>query len=135
MGGMEDRIFMRREEYNYALRQLRKADWIDQNRIILMGSSEGAQAASDYDGREFAAIVLSATDCRFSGGTPNAPSGVPVLNMVGANDMLGGGDGCSINRIVGGSRFLRIKGAGHKLPGYPQATEALEKFLKECCGG
>ena len=127
------RIPMRREELNYALQQIRKADWIDQDRVILMGSSEGAQAASDYDGREFAAIVLSATDCRFSGGSPNAPAGIPVLNMVGANDTKGGGMGCRISRTVGGSRHLRIKGAGHKLPGYSQAREALEQFLKKCC--
>ncbi len=133
-GDMDYRISLRREELNYALRQLRKSDWIDQKRIILTGSSEGAQAASDYGGKEFAGIVLSATDCRFSGGSPNAPSNVPVLNMVGANDTKGGGMGCRISRTIGGSRHLRIKGAGHKLPGYSQAREALEQFLKECCG-
>jgi poly(3-hydroxybutyrate) depolymerase len=127
------RIPWRTEELRYALQQLRQLGWIDQDRIILMGSSEGAQAASRYDGREFAAIVLSATDCRFSGGSPNAPSDVPVLNMVGANDTKGGGRGCRISRTVGGSRSLRIKGAGHKLPGYSQAREALEQFLNECC--
>ncbi len=132
-GGMDERIRMRREEFTYALRQLRKADWIDQKRIILMGSSEGARAASDYGGREFAGIVLSATDCRQSGGSPNAPSDVPVLNMVGANDTKGGRSGCIISRTVGGSRHLTIKGAGHKLPRFSQAREALERFLKECC--
>ena len=134
LGTMIDyRIPMRLDELDYTLRQLRKADWIDQKQIILMGSSEGAQAASDYGGREFAAIVLSATDCRFSGGSPYAPSDIPVLNMVGANDTKGGGMGCSITRIVGGSRHLIIEDAGHKLPMFAQAREALERFLKECC--
>jgi len=128
------RIPMRLEELGYALQQLRKADWIDQDQIILMGSSEGAQAASAYDGRGVAAIVVSASDCRFSGGSPNAPADVPVLNMVGGLDLRGGGMGCSITRTVGGSIALRIKDAGHKLPSFPRAREELERFLATCCG-
>lgn len=123
---------MRQEEAKYALRQLRKADWIDQNRIILMGHSQGGQAVSDYNGREFAAIVLTGTDCRHSGDTPNAPSDVPVLTMVGANDTLLD-RGCNISRTIGGSRYVLIKGGGHRLSGWPQAREALEQFLNECC--
>ncbi len=132
-GGMDYRISLRREEYRYALAELRKLSWIDQKRIILMGSSEGAQAASDYSGHDFAAIVLSATDCRFSGGSPSAPRDVPVLNMVGEFDDKGGGAGCIVSRTVGGSKSVTIKRAGHKLPGYREARKVLEKFLKACC--
>ena len=128
------RIPMRREELFYALDQLRKLEWIDQKRIVLMGSSEGAQAASDYSGDEFAAVVLSATDCRFSGGSPNTSPDIPVLNMVGSRDKKGGGSGCRIRRTVGGSKRVIIKDAGHKLPNYPQARQELEHFLEACCG-
>lgn len=128
-----ERIPMRTEEAMYALRQLRKAEWIDQMRIVLMGSSEGAQAASTYAGVEFAAVVLSATDCRFSGGSPRAPGNVPVLIMVGENDRQGGGSGCAIVRRIRGSRLEVIKGAGHKLATFPQAREALTRFLEACC--
>ena len=131
-----ERIPMRTEEALYAVQELRKADWIDPNRIVLMGSSEGAQAASVYNGTEFAAIVLSATDCRFSGGSPKAPHGVPVLNMVGENDSQGGGSGCPhFGRKEPGSRRVVIKGAGHKLASYPQAQAELERFLEQCCAG
>ena len=124
---------MRTEELLYALQQLRQADWIDQERIVLMGSSEGAQAASAYRGNEFRAVVLSATDCRFSGGSPNTPRRIPVLNMVGENDRQGGGSGCTISRKVGGSKLVVIEGAPHKLAAFPEAREVLERFLEECC--
>ena len=127
------RIPMRTEELLYTLQQLRKADWIDQERIVLMGSSEGAQAASVYRGDEFAAVVLSATDCRFSGGSPKTPRSIPVLNMVGENDRQGGGSGCSIFRTVGGSKLVVIEGAPHKLAAFPEAREVLEHFLEKCC--
>lgn len=128
------RIPMRNEEALYSLQQLRKADWIDQRRIILMGSSEGAQAASVYRGKEFAAIILSATDCRFSGGSPKAPRGIPVLNMVGENDRLGGGSGCRISgREEPASKRVIIKGAGHKLASFPEAQGELERFVRLCC--
>ena len=131
-----ERIPMRMEEALYALQELRKADWIDPNRIVLMGSSEGAQAASVYNGTEFAAIVLSATDCRFSGGSPKAPRGVPVLNMVGENDRQGGGSGCPhFGRKEPGSKRVMIEGAGHKLASWPQAQAELERFLEQCCAG
>ena len=134
MGGMKShRIPMRREELLYALDQLRKLDWINQKRIVLMGSSEGAQAASSYGGDEFAAVILSATDCRFSGGSPNSPAGIPVLNMVGSNDDKGGGSGCRISRTVGGSKRVVIEGAYHKLANNSDARRVLERFLKQCC--
>lgn len=129
-----DRIPMRTEEALFALQELRKADWIDQKRIVLMGSSEGAQAASVYRGEAFAAIILSATDCRFSGGAPKAPRGIPVLNMVGENDRLGGGSGCRISaRKEPGSKRAVIKGAGHKLASFPEAQKEVERFLDQCC--
>lgn len=129
-----DRIPMRIEEALYALQQLRKAQWIDPERIVLMGSSEGAQAASAYGGTEFAAIVLSATDCRFSGGSPKAPRGVSVLNMVGENDRQGGGSGCPhFGRDEPASKRVVIKGAGHKLASFPEAQAELKRFLDACC--
>lgn len=127
------RIPMRTAELRYALQQLSTLDWIDQTRIILMGSSEGAQAASRYSGDEFVAVVLSATDCRFSGGSPSAPAGTPVLSMVGSKDDKGGGSGCNIRRKVGASKRIVIEGAYHKLGGNEEARQALEQFLKSCC--
>ena len=133
VGNMTSRLIMRLEEVKVALAELRKADWIDQKRLILMGSSEGGHAASEYDGKDFAAIVITAADCQFSGGSPNVPGHVPVLNMVGQHDKEGGGFGCAIRREVGSSRKLIIKDAGHKLATFPEARQTLRRFLRACC--
>ena len=130
---MPSRIAMRLEEMRYALAELAKADWIDRDRLILMGSSEGAHAASKYDGRDFAAVIIVAADCRFSGGTPNVPDDIPVLNMVGSLDDQGGGSGCTAWRPAAGSKKVDIKGAGHKLYGNRDARKVLESFLGACC--
>jgi hypothetical protein len=127
------RIPMRIEELQYTFLQLRGLDWIDHNRIILMGSSEGAQAASAYRGDEFAAVILEGTDCKFVGGSPNTPSGVPVLNIVGSKDNGGGGFGCGIRRNIGGSKKVIIEGGYHKLGNHPEAWRILEQFLSDCC--
>ena len=130
---MTYRIPIRKEELRYALQQLRKADWIDQKRIILMGFSEGAQAASAYRGEQFAAVILVGTDCRFSGGSPAAPNGIPVLNIVGSYDEFGYGAGCSISKKIGGSKRVVLEKRVHDLSGDAEARELLERFLEQCC--
>ena len=130
---LDIRIPWRIEELRYSLEQIQGLDWIDPQRILLMGSSEGAQAASAYTGNEFAAVVLIGTDCRFVGGRPRTPDGVPVLNMVGSNDNEGGGKGCRITRTVGGSRKVIIEGGRHKLGNNADAMRELEAFLAACC--
>ena len=127
------RIPMRTEELRYALSQLQEIDWIDQQRIVLMGSSEGAQTASAYRGGEFAAVILEGTDCRFVRGSPRTPPGIPVLNMVGSKDAKGGGFGCHIKRGVGGSKKVIIDGGFHKLGNHPEAQRVVEQFLSNCC--
>ena len=130
---LDVRIPMRIEELEYALGQISSLDWIDTRRIVLMGSSEGAQAASAYRGDAFAAVVLIGTDCRFSGGRPRVPKMIPVLNLVGSMDRDGGGSGCLITRTVGGSKKMIIEGGGHKLGNNPDAQRELEAFLSVCC--
>ena len=127
------RIPMRIEEMRYALLQIMELEWIDRERIVLMGSSEGAQAASAYRGNEIAAVILEGTDCRFVGGSPNTPGEIPVLNIVGSNDDKGGGLGCTIRRKVGGSRKVIVDGGFHKLGNHPEAREIVEQFLADCC--
>lgn len=127
------RIPMRLQELEYALQQLRQLDWIDQQRLVLMGSSEGAQAASSYRGDAFAAVVLIGTDCRFVGGSPRTPVGIPVLNLVGSLDNEGGGNGCHIRGGTPGSRKVIVEGGYHKLGGNPHAHELLQQFLQQCC--
>jgi len=123
---------MRQEEIRFALQQIRKLDWIDQSRIVLVGKSEGGGAVSDYNDDGFIAHIIMANDCKHNDGSPLAPRGVAVLNLVGANDPRE--DLCSINREVGGSTAISLPGQAHQFEGTPEAIFAVAKFLKACCG-
>lgn len=124
-GSMGSRIQVRLQEADYALQRVEKIDWIDQNRIVLSGFSEGAQAASAYSGRRFAAIVLLGTDCRAVGGSPRAPKDIPVINIVGSNDDYGYGGGCA-GKL---SRKLAIANGSHDVSLEEEARQALAEFL------
>lgn len=125
---MGPRMAMRLEEAQYARAQLRNIDWIDQQRIVLSGYSEGAQGASLYAGHEFAAIVLLGTDCRFVGHRARAPRDVAVINIVGSRDSFGYGNGCATHGAPG-SRKLVIPDGVHDVSPYPDAMRALADFL------
>lgn len=127
-GRMEFRMAMRLEEAQYAREQLRAIDWIDQQRVVLSGFSEGAQGASFYAGQEFAAIVLLGTDCRFVGGSSRAPRNVPVINIVGSHDSFGYGSGC-VTHSAPGSRKLVIPDGVHDVSFHPEAIHVLADFL------
>ncbi|CAD7847209.1 MAG: hypothetical protein [Olavius algarvensis Gamma 3 endosymbiont] len=124
------RIPLRNSELRYARRQLKRLDWIDQSRIVLLGFSEGAQTAAAYSGDEFAAIVLMGTNCRFSGGSPKAASSIAVLSLMGKNDRYYEGLGCRIKRTVSGSKSRVIDGAGHNLRNNKEAVSEIRKFLQ-----
>lgn len=139
--GMRARVRMRTEELVYALRRVRRLPWVDPDRIVLMGHSEGGQTAAAYDGDGFAAHILLGTDCRYnigdfgkSPGSPRAPRGVAVLNVVGLNDSYGYGGGCIVTRDVGGSGLVVVRDAGHHVQTAPEALAAIAKFLQTCCG-
>ena len=126
------KYIMRQEEIRFALEQIKKLSWIDKDRIVLVGKSEGGAAVSDYGGDGFIAHIIMAYDCRHLGGGPMAPSGVAVLNLVGANDPRE--QLCSISRDVGGSDSHTISDQAHSFAGAPQAVAYIAKFLKACCG-
>jgi dienelactone hydrolase len=125
------RIPMRTQELRFALDQVNKLDWIDQQRLVLLGFSEGAQTAAVYSGDEFSAVVLMGTNCKFSGGSPKTQSNIPVLSLMGANDHYYSGVGCTINRTVGGSRSIVIDRAEHNLRNNQTAIAELKKFLTQ----
>ena len=130
-GGSYDwRMRMRYEEILYALHQVRSLQWIDQNRLVLMGKSEGGAAVARFGGDGFKAHIILAYDCRSTGGTPAAPSDVAVLNVVGADDPREGL--CTIRRNVRGSKSVAMRGHGHRMhPSIAGAT--VTEFLKACC--
>ena len=131
MWGYRSRL--RIEEIDYAIQQISRIPWIDRNRIFLSGFSEGGNAISFYSGESFAAYIIIGTNCSHAGGAPRAPRNIPVLNIVGSMDHYGYGNGCIVNRNVGGSRLVIVKGAGHDVSQKAQARLAAQEFLENCC--
>jgi dienelactone hydrolase len=130
-------IAQRRAEIVYALSRIRQLPWIDQDRIVLMGNSQGGWTVAEWSQPGFAAHVILASNCgRFrsnEGAAPGAPAGVPVLAVVGAKDNLYSGSSCHVTRRIGGSESIMIAGAGHDIMGHPQTKSAIDDFLRNCC--
>lgn len=126
------RIPIRHEEIRNAIHQIMKLKWIDKNRIILVGKSEGGRATAAYGGKEFLAHIIMAYDCKWEGRRPRAPRGVAVLNIVGSRDRRE--KLCTIRRKVGGSKAISLNRRRHDFSGDAAADTAIAEFLTKCCG-
>jgi dienelactone hydrolase len=130
-------ISTRRAEVAYALAQIRELPWVDQDRIVLMGNSQGGRTAALWDQPGFSAHIIVAASCLSSGGAnqyaPRAPDNVPVLTIVGSMDEGYAKPNCQVDRSVGGSRSVVIAGAGHDIMGHPELKQAVKSFLRTCC--
>jgi dienelactone hydrolase len=130
-------LAMRRDEIVYALSQIRKLPWVDQDRIVLMGNSQGGRAVARWNEPGFAAHVMLAASCKMRSDTgqrsPLAPEGVPVLSVIGSKDDYFAGKECKITRTVGGSKAVVILDAGHDIMGRPELKNAVGTFLDNCC--
>ena len=134
---------MRMAELKYALYQIKKTDWIDQNRLILMGHSEGSFFPPAYSEDDFTAHIILAGNCRFShlGPTPccapgssKAPKHVAVLNIIGDQDEWNEW-ACHKTHTERGSRFVTLKNHGHDIYDvHPIARTIMAEFLETCCG-
>ncbi|MCG8547449.1 MAG: dienelactone hydrolase family protein [Alphaproteobacteria bacterium] len=125
---------MRLEEIEYAFDQIKSVSWIDQDKIILAGHSEGGAAAANWWRDGVAAVIISGYHCRVTGGSPMAPNNVPVLNIVGEFDSNTGDDSCDVSSRGRGSKVAEISGAGHSLAKYPETRNEIREFLTICCG-
>tara|TARA_Y100000589_G_C27140745_1_gene624578 strand:+ start:567 stop:1559 length:993 start_codon:yes stop_codon:yes gene_type:complete len=134
---------MRMAELKYALYQIKKTDWIDQSRLILMGHSEGSFFPPAYSKDDFTAHIILAGNCRFShlGPTPccspgysKAPKHVAVLNIIGDGDKWNPLK-CHETHTQRGSRFVMLKNHGHDIYDvHPRARTIMSEFLETCCG-
>ncbi len=75
-------------EVAYAAQQIQKLGWVDQNRVYLIGASEGGVAAALYRGDEFQARVIAQWTCLGPSLVRGiaAPPHIPVLAVVSDND-------------------------------------------------
>ncbi len=73
---------LRHAEARRVRRGLRGLAWIDQERVVLVGHSQGANAAASYPHKgDFAKIVAIAGDCHFG-----VESHTPLLTVAARND-------------------------------------------------
>lgn len=117
----------RMEELDYAYEMIRNLPWVDQDRVVLMGLSEGGRAVAFWDKPGFAAHIITMNNC--SDGQPHAPAGTPVLAIVGERDEYFAGHSCKVTREVKGSRSVVIPDAPHGILEYLETEQAIEDFL------
>ncbi len=121
-------IANRREEVAYALGQIRALPWVDHDRIILMGFSQGGKTVGSWEEPGFAAhVILDAP------ATARAPANVPVLAIAGAEDSYANSSSYKTKSRAGASNSILIAGADHGIFHLPEAKEAIRNFLRECC--
>jgi len=117
----------RLEDLGYAYEKIRELAWVDQNRIVLMGISQGGAAVANWDQSGFAAHIILANNC--GGKQPRAPADIPVLAVVGENDRYYNGTSCQVSRQFKGSRSIVIADAPHGIIDYQETEQAMEEFL------
>ncbi len=119
---------LRRQEADYALERVRELNWVDQQRVVLMGFSEGGRAVALRDKPGFAAhIVLMAP------AVPTGPGGVPVLSVAGTKDDYARPDTYHAVAASGanGSKAILIPDQGHDILAHSEFKAALITFLRE----
>lgn len=121
-------ISMRREEVTYALGQIRALPWVDQDRIVLMGFSQGGKTVGSWEEPGFVAHVILMAPA-----SARAPVDVPVLAVAGAEDSYADPVSYQTNSRTGVSNSVLIAGAGHDILGHAEVRKAIRNFLRECC--
>jgi dienelactone hydrolase len=129
----------RQQEISYALSQVQKSNWAEQDNIFLMGHSEGgiATAQSVHDG--FRARVISGWTCTLSTnpkfGGINSAKDLPVLVVASIDDDWRKGkanEGRCIDSAPGHNvTQIDLQGKEHSTYGNAAARDAVTKFLKE----
>ena len=136
---------LRASEIGPTLDALKSQTWIDENRLVLAGTSEGAVPVARYSGAEFMARILFAWSCETNYFVKSAQSAFepnkPVLNVISASDpffsksnsWLGNPDaqghcGAALAGIPRASVLL-VPNAPHTLLNLPGTRSATAGFL------
>lgn len=118
----------RLEEIGYALARIRELSWVDQDRIVLMGFSEGGRTVGLWGEPGFRAHIIVGAPAH-----SRAPEGVPVLAVAGRYDDFASPPGYATEARTPGSTSVLIDGAGHDILGHPEFKRVVREFLIDCC--
>lgn len=128
----------RQQEIDYAMSQLRKLPWVDQDRIVLVGFSEGGIAAAQTTQR-FRAVVILGWTCThqwqysYLDGV-KSPKDVPILAVAFTDDVWRKGtlvEGrCATRAPDHMITQIDLPGAGHEVHSSDQGRRAVLEFLK-----
>ena len=122
----------RLDEARYALSRLTGVSWVDENKLILAGHSEGGEAVGMWSYGGYSAVISTGADCDKTNGTFHASASTPALSLIGSEDERELTP-CNVIGRGSGSNARVIKGADHQVYTHPEAQEEIRKFLKACC--
>jgi len=123
----DSRLIERTEDLGYAYEKIRELPCVDQDRIVLMGISQGGHTVARWEKPGFAAHIILASNC--NGTKPLAPEGIPILAVVGEKDEYYNGSSCKVTRQIKGSRSIIIPDAPHGIIDYLETEQAMEELL------
>lgn len=137
----------RASEIEITLKALQKMTWVDANKIVLAGTSEGSVPVARYTGKEFAGRIMFAWSCEdnyfVKAHQTSIPDDQPTLNIISSTDpyfspsntWLGnaqgiGHCGAALKNNKKASIVL-IPGGPHTVLTFPQAKGPVQGFLTD----
>jgi hypothetical protein len=129
---------MRHDEAEMLHRRISQLPWIDTDRIVLAGHSEGGWAVGWYRGGGFRAAVITGWDCKAPGTLPVAER-MPtlVVNNVADPEYRDGAMARCRSSVAGagnGSRAVLFNRSGHGVAEKQGFETAVRAFLVEHVG-
>ena len=138
---------LRASEITLAANAVKTLPWVDQARLVLAGTSEGATSVARYTGPEFVGRIIYSWSCEnnyfVSEHNSALPQNQPVLNVMSSTDVffsssntwLGNpapqghcGQALKDNKLA---TIVLIPGAPHTLMNLPQARNATAAFFRD----
>ena len=126
----------RAQEIALAVEKLKQLDWVDQNRVFIMGHSEGGQATAKSPYDYFKGAIISGWTCTVAGHPEqdgiDIPKETPILVIVTRNDEWLTHP--ALNVEWDGKRNCAYRGDNHKkltyfeLPGTSHTTLDFQEF-------
>jgi dienelactone hydrolase len=138
---------LRASEIKLAVDAVKRLSWVDDSRLVLAGTSEGATSVARYTGREFAGRIVYSWSCEnnyfVSEHKTALPQDRPVLNVMSSTDVFFSASNPWLNNAAPQGHcgqalkdnkqasILLIPGAPHTLMNLPQARNATAAFFRD----